>query len=391
MDEPEWLPVILSLLGKQNFSRFTLVVCINQPDAWWDDPSTSALCETNALSLALLNGLRDFRIEVIDKSSKGAGWTGKRHGVGWARKTIMDHISREAGPTDILLSLDADTVFSENYLGSVAETLAAYPKATALSVPYFHPLPEDRVAARAILRYEIYMRYYVLNLWRIRSPYAFTALGSAMAVPVWAYRKVGGMTPKRSGEDFYFLQKLRKAGGLICRNSECVFPAARFSSRVFFGTGPAMIRGAQGDWKSYPIYPFRLFDEIGESYLRFHELYSIFTETSVTRFLQKQTGDEDPFETLRKNATDVKQFVKACHEKFDGLRILQFLKQRQKEVGGLDEENLTEWLEMFCPGFQLRDKKSFSFTESSIEELDELRNFLFWEEEKSRESDLLLR
>lgn len=390
MDEPKGLPVILNLLGKQNFRCFTLVVCINQPDAWWNDPVKSTVCQENALSLSLLNTFHEFNIEVIDRSSRGVGWTGKKHGVGWARKTLMDHISLEAGSMDIILSLDADTVFREGYLESVAETLVSYPKATALSVPYYHRLPEDPAAARAILRYEIYMRYYVLNLWRIRSPYAFTALGSAMAFPVWAYRKVGGMTPKLSGEDFYFLQKLRKAGALICRNREIVFPEARFSSRVFFGTGPAMIRGAQGDWKSYPVYHFRLFDEIRESYHRLSEIYFRAIETPVIRFLQKLTGEEDPLESLRKNATDVQQFIKAYHEKFDGLRILQYLKQRHKEVGGGDEENLIEWLNTFYPGFRLCDKERLSFTESSIEELDEIRNFLFREEEQYREGYPLL-
>ncbi len=91
---------------------------------------------------------------------------------------------------------------------------------------------------------------------------SFTAIGSAMALPVKSYRAIGGMTPHKSGEDFYFLQKLRKFGKVLTWNKEKVYPEARYSDRVFFGTGPAMIKGRDGDWSSYPIYPFELFDEI---------------------------------------------------------------------------------------------------------------------------------
>jgi len=393
MDEPEWLPGLLRLIGNQSYRNFSLVVCVNQPDNWWIDPVHATSCENNAECLSMLNKFSGCEVDVIDRSSRGAGWTGKRHGVGWARKTIMDHISGKATPSDIILSLDADTVFSENYFATVAETISAYPMATALTIPYYHHLPDNQDAARAILRYEIYMRYYVLNLWRIRSPYAFTALGSAMALPVWSFRKVGGMTPKLSGEDFYFLQKLRKAGNLVCWNSEKVFPAARFSSRVFFGTGPAMIRGSQGDWSSYPIYPSGLFDEIGDSYSQFPGIYLKTVETPVTKFLQEQTGETDPYAMLRKNSRDVQQFVRACHEKFDGLRILQYLKKRHQEEIGSDEDRLFEWLETFYPAdarCRMPDVRNFSFSESSIEELDQARNFLSLEEDRIRKQNPLL-
>lgn len=389
MDEREELPVIISAIVRQRYRDFSVVVCVNQPEEWWDDPIRSAICRNNGDCLAILQSVTGFPLEVIDRSSRGAGWKGKRHGVGWARKTVMDRISQKADAADIILSVDADTLFSESYFESVAETMVKHPQATALTVPYYHRLPGDAAAAQAILRYEIYMRYYLLNLWRIHSPYSFTALGSAMAIPVWAYRKTGGMTPKLSGEDFYFLQKLRKAGSLVSWNREKVFPAARFSARVYFGTGPAMIRGAGGDWGSYPIYPYRLFDEIAESYNRFPEMFTQSVETDVTRFLREQTGEEDPFGSLRTNCRELHQFTRACHEKFDGLRILQYLKQRNKTERGSDEENLLEWFETFYQEeirsvIPLRDGMKFSFTDSSLEELDQIRNFLAQEEERYR-------
>ena len=147
------------------------------------------------------------------------------------------------------------------------------PDAVALSNPYYHKLTGAEAEDRAILRYEIYMRNYAINMLLINSPYAFTAMGSAIALPVSSYKAIGGLTPKLSGEDFYFLQKLRKYGNINIHNKEKVYPAARFSDRVFFGTGPAMIKGNDGDWESYPIYHIQLFKNIERTYESFEILF----------------------------------------------------------------------------------------------------------------------
>ena len=389
MDELDWMPATLEAISAQSYPDVFIVACVNQPDEWWEDPAKKEICKRNQRCLEHLHAYPGS-IEIIDRSTRGKGWKGKRHGVGWARKTIMDRIAEIAQDDDIILSLDADTHFTPEYFSSVVRTLTANPDAMALSVPYYHMLPEDPVATRTVLRYEIYMRYYVLNLWRIGSPYSFSALGSAMACTVKAYQTVGGMTPKLSGEDFYFLQKLRKAGEIISWTGEKVFPAARFSSRVFFGTGPAMIRGREGDWSSYPIYSSELFDEIGESYLLFPSMFQKRVDTPVTRFLAAQTGEQDPFALLRKNFKEPTLFVRACHEKFDGLRILQYLKQRHEPMEGLDEINFLEWMRRFYSvdaGCQIPDKTKFSFAESNQEELDRLRDFLVREEDKCRKEN----
>jgi cellulose synthase/poly-beta-1,6-N-acetylglucosamine synthase-like glycosyltransferase len=159
MDEQELLPRLLGCLVAQNYRRFRLFACVNQPDAWWDDPAKAGACSRNAATISVLRNFREFEIDVTDRSSRGNGWKGKQHGVGYARKTVMDQINQVAGPGDIMVSLDADTVFGENYLRSVAENFAENPTAAALAVPYYHNAPSDPVAARAILRYEIYMRH----------------------------------------------------------------------------------------------------------------------------------------------------------------------------------------------------------------------------------------
>lgn len=329
---------------------------------------------------------------VIDRSSPGKGWTGSHFGVGWARKTLMDAISGKADKGDIIVSIDADTEFGDPYLASVHGTFSEHPGFAALSVPYYHRLTGDEVTDRCILRYEIYMRYYALNMWRISNPYRFTAIGSAMAFPLWAYRTVGGITPHKSGEDFYFMQKLAKYGRILHWNPERVYPAARFSDRVFFGTGPAMIQGREGNWSSYPIYPFRLFDDVMDTFSLFPALYDTDVETPMSGFLRTIFKTEDLWQPLRKNYRTREQFVRACSHRVDGLRILQYLKAKHKESAQTDEENLREFFKIKFQRADFKGQKlnleSFDFERSSVPELDAVRNLLAGMEEEGRCSDV---
>jgi hypothetical protein len=291
----------------------------------------------------------------------------------------MDHISRQANENDIIISMDADTVFNKGYFYTVAENLRINPAASAISVPYYHKISFNTELDRAMLRYEIYMRAYAINMWRIRSPYCFTALGSAIAMPVWAYMAVGGMTPKMSGEDFYFLQKIVKTGRLLHWNGEIVYPAARLSDRVFFGTGPALIKGIEGDWSSYPVYNLSLYDRVAETYKLFGQLYKKTVPTPLDDFLIRKFG-ELPWDALRQNFKTQAHFERACHEKIDGLRILQFLKESQPSDEKVSEVSLSELLMFYRKQFpdQISGLNTrIDFQLSSIPELDQIRDILF--------------
>jgi hypothetical protein len=393
MDELETVQSVMDSLCEQKVSNpVEVFVCVNQPDEWWDDEEKRLVCKNNMRTIRLLeNGFTGSKISltIIDRFSPGSGWKGKQHGVGWARKTVMDAIDKVAYGSDIIVSLDGDTTFGEHYLQSIADNIASNIHATAIAVPYYHKLTGDELTDRCILRYEIYMRHYALNLWRIKSPYHFTALGSAMAIPVWAYRSIGGMTPQKSGEDFYLLQKLCKMGDVLTWNKEKVYPAARFSDRVFFGTGPAMIKGRDGDWSSYPVYDYRLFDEVLETYNSFEQLFIKDIPTPMTAILSEQHKKDTLWEPLRKNVVTKERFIRACHQKVDGLRVLQYLKSRQNETEHNDEQNLLEYFERFYPEESKTlniDFKQFSFKDSPVEELDRIRDFMVAEEEKCQKN-----
>jgi hypothetical protein len=395
MDEWENLPHLLEDIRKQTFRDFEVHCCINQPDQWWQLPDKRQVCESNLRSLEYLSGYEHFPLKVIDHCTPGKGWKGKNFGVGWARKVLMDSCSNKAANDDIMLSLDGDTTFNERYFESVIDNFGHHIDAVALSVPYYHKLTSDPLADRSILHYEIYMRYYAINMWRIGSPYCFTALGSAMALPVRSYKAIGGMTPNKSGEDFYFLQKLRKYGELIYWNPEKAYPAARFSDRVFFGTGPAMIKGKSGDWSSYPIYSYHFFDEVKATYDLFPALFDQDIETPMDEFLRQIFNEAGIWSPIRKNHTKIKRFIRACHEKADGLRVLQYLKYRNSMETEVvirdnpgkphqgDEQNLVEFVSGFYGEEWLNSSlQGLSFSNSSIPQLDEIRNQLVKIEEK---------
>lgn len=384
MDEADYLPAFIECVRNQSYRNFSLVVCVNQPDVWWKDNEQKAKCLNNERSIQLLNSIQNMDVQIIDKSSKGNGWKGKKYGVGWARKTVMDRIAAMADESDFIISLDADTTFGPGYFASILENFQHHPKAVALSVPYYHKLTGEKTKDRAILHYEIYMRYFAINMWRIGSPYSYTAVGSAIALPLSSYLAIGGITPHKSGEDFYFLQKLRKFGEIIYWNSEKVYPAARYSDRVGFGTGPAMIKGSKGNWGTYPIFSFEYFDEVRSTYDLFPALFRKNIETPLDEFIEEKFGDKRIWVLLRENFKQEDKFVQACHQKLDGFRVFQYLKWRNSANMLSDEENLIRFFRKFYSekmaslGFDLNE---FSFTGTSVEDLDKLRNMLIEIEE----------
>ncbi len=355
------LSLLLDRMRRQTFRQYTLYCCVNNVEGGLG-------YEENQVCLRLLGQVADLPLVVIDRSSPGLGWSGKKRGVGWARKVLFERILAEHDDNEIVVSLDADTDFDPDYLEALLATFNAHPRSSAFSVPYYHPLCGNEALDRPMLRYECYMRHYLHHLRRIGSPYAFTALGSAMAFPLWAYRRVGGITPLQGGEDFYLLQKFAKTGILeqqfvepYCQRRMTVRPQGRTSDRVPFGTGPAIARGVEAMEERYPFYRPEGFDAVKATYDAFPALYEADQETPMSAFLRQQLATDDLWEPLRRNFKSRELFVHACTERVDGLRILQFLK-------GQPDYRL--------PASQL----PVDFLHDDIATLDSYRNELFREE-----------
>lgn len=384
LNEADFISTTLDcIVNQQSTIDVETVICVNQPDEWWKNSEKISICENNIKTLKLLQSYqKQMSISIIDRCTKGKGWKGKEIGVGYARKTIMDFIGEKAADEDIIISMDADTLIDPDYVESIAQNFLRNPDAMAISAPYYHPLSGNKDADKSMLRYEIYMRNYAINMLRIDSPFAYTALGSAIAYKQWAYRKIGGMSPVKSGEDFYFLQQIRKVGKLIIWNDSIVKPAARFSDRVFFGTGPAMIKGNEGNWESYPIYHTSLFDHVLVFYKNIETLYQKDESLVFLDYLKEQFKNQNFLEPLRKNFKNLEQFKKAVHTKVDGLRILQFMKAQQKELNYDDLSSLKENIVFHFADDEINLSNCLNRNLEKMEDLIYFRDLLFEKELK---------
>ncbi len=388
MAERDNVEPLLEALRRQTYRDFTLYCCVNQPepDATATSPARHSFSQEELLSLRsnnqetlqLLQREKEIPIYIIDRSSPGNGWQGKQTGVGQARKLLFEAIA-QAGDNELIVSLDADTTFPDDYLQCVHEEMNRHEEAFALAVPYYHPLGGDETTDRAMLRYELYMRHYMLNLLLIQSPYAFSALGSAMVFPMWAYRRVGGITPLQGGEDFYLMQKFAKCGTLLRHVESCVYPQGRVSHRVPFGTGPAIATGVEGIRSRYSFFPLEAYRQVEETFRLFPSLFERDCETPMSPFLRETLKTTDLWGPLRKNFPTREHFVHACIERVDGLRILQFLRRCQ----GRENDEMRTFLDLF-PLLHLDICSDINFETSPIEQLNSIRDQLFEKENELR-------
>ena len=171
----------------------------------------------------------------------------KYAGPGLARKIGMDEavyrFSRLDRPDGVILSLDADCTVKANYFTEIERQFKQAPDTKACSIRFEHV---DRGPAfdpqtlEATLAYELHLRYYIQAVRNTGFPHAYHTIGSCFCVKAETYVKQGGMNKRKGGEDFYFLQKIIPLGNFHEINKTCVYPVARLSDRVPFGTGIAV-------------------------------------------------------------------------------------------------------------------------------------------------------
>ncbi len=280
---------------------------------------------------------RPVKLGCIDASTPGLEIPARTGGVGMARKIGMDAALRVlkssvTGPR-LVISLDADTIVGPDYLASVRKAMSSAKTQTGI-VSYEHLMPADETGKMAICLYEIFLRYWVLGLQYARSPYAFHSIGSTIVTTADAYLAVRGMNRREAGEDFYFLNKLAKIGPIRRIRETVVYPSARVSARVPFGTGAA-VEKISGDGNSgYDLYDPRVFSILKKWLDLMRQSFSL----SADRIL-KMARDIDPglesFLILRgfqsvwpkicRNVKDQKTCERQFHEWFDGFETLKLV------------------------------------------------------------------
>ncbi|MBK8955385.1 MAG: hypothetical protein IPM34_07500 [Saprospiraceae bacterium] len=173
-------------------------------------------------------------------------------GVGLARKIGMDEAIRRFGKIEkegILYNIDADCLIDKNYLVLADNFFKKHPHLDACSIGFKHQTHLCNASeVEAIELYELHLRLYINWQKYYAYPFAFQTLGSCFGVRTEAYRKQGGMNRRKAGEDFYFLHKFSRLGKLGNLKDFLVYPSARISSRVPFGTGKAVQKIINGNY-----------------------------------------------------------------------------------------------------------------------------------------------
>ena len=277
-------------------------------------------------------GLKFFAIGPVDLRKKWAG-------AGLARKKGMDEAVRRfsllENPGGIIVSLDADTLIQENYFTEIENYFKNHPKNPGATIAFEHPKEElSEKHLQGILLYEKYMDYYKNALDFCGYPYPMFTVGSAFAVTAEAYVKRGGMNRRQAGEDFYFLQNLAQMGTVGEIKSTKVFPSARLSNRVPFGTGPILQKWMEGKEDLTQTYNFEAFGDLKDFFDIKDQLYLI-NKQDYKLFLMKlplSVGNflvEDDFwkeiSDLNRNCSSLKSFQTRFFQKFNAFKILKFL------------------------------------------------------------------
>jgi hypothetical protein len=351
--------VILSLSENDpaHFSDTLVLFVINNAES-----ASRDIISDNKLSLELLRklayktGSDDFtkkvvksglNIALVDASSAGLAMPDKEAGVGLARKIGMDAALKLFDYSSlckkILICLDADCTVDNNYVNEIVNAYSNNNVFAAVT-DYAHDISGNDTSAAAIICYEIFLRYYVLGLHYAGSAYAYESIGSCMTCDYEHYIKIEGMNKKKAAEDFYFLEKLAKllikpdsgyTGGIHTICGTTVFPSARGSWRVPFGTGQRVSRFIAGEHNEYVLYDpicfeilknwLKLFDSAGSN-SGADEILSGAKDIhpELYKFLVEHNFKND-WEHITGNSKSISQLAKQKVIWFDGFRTMKLV------------------------------------------------------------------
>lgn len=279
------------------------------------------------------NGIEISAIAAFDLPPKHAG-------VGLARKIGMDIALQQfalIGHDGLIVNLDADCCVSNNYF----EQLLRIEKENinGLSIAFDHDVLniEDQDLKERIVDYENWLRYYVNALRFTAYPHAFHTIGSSMATRASAYAKIGGMNRRKAGEDFYFLHKLIPQQKFYDLTSCIVFPSARNSDRVPFGTGRAMMEMEAGTKEFKSVYHPQIFIDI-RLWLNQPELIFEMTFKEWPDFISlgfEELGWFTEIQALKKRSTSLKTFQRNFFFWMDGFKMLKLVHYGRDQHYGL--------------------------------------------------------
>ena len=349
LNEPEIIRTLESLWACQHIQSFCeVIVAINN--------SESSLPEVKVFNQETYRKLIDWKVQndrpnLVLFPFYADSVPAKHAGAGMARKIGKDEAIRRFNmankPDGVIVSTDSDCLFSHNYLQRI-ESAFQIKSCFAATLNFKHRIGEmeDPKQKLGIQLYEDYLHYYKKAHDFAGYPDSIYTIGSAFAVRAEAYVKQGGMNRRQAGEDFYFLYKLTKLGSITQIEDAFVYPSARISDRVPFGTGASMKKWMNDAEDLTLTYNFSAFIDLKSLFDRVDSLFRISPESYIQFITELPVSVQEYIETIdfigklaeiNRNSSSLASFRKRFFQFFDAFIILRFLNfahqkhyQRQK-------------------------------------------------------------
>jgi len=371
---PEFIDAVVS----PSVSMIVMIPCLNEPEIFrtleslWSCEPIDSWCEVIVVVNESENSspeVKSFNQETYDKLFDwknnndrenlilhpiyAHSINAKHAGAGMARKIGMDEVIRRFNalnrPDGVIISLDADCLVSSNYLQRIESVFSENKFCFAATLNFKHRVEEmaDAKQKLGIQLYEDYLHYYKKALDFAGFPDSIYTIGSAFAVRAEAYVKQGGMNRRQAGEDFYFLNKLTKLGTITEIDDVFVYPSARVSDRVPFGTGAAMAKWMNEDGDLTVTYNFAAFLDLK---VLFDQVDSLFRNSVDDKFMASLPASVQEYlqmlefpvklKEINQNSSSLPSFRKRFFQFFDGFIILRFLNLAHQKY--YPQQNLSE-------------------------------------------------
>ena len=371
---PEFIDAVVS----PSVSMIVMIPCLNEPEIFrtleslWSCEPIDSWCEVIVVVNESENSspeVKSFNQETYDKLFDwknnndrenlilhpiyAHSINAKHAGAGMARKIGMDEVIRRFNalnrPDGVIISLDADCLVSSNYLQRIESVFSENKFCFAATLNFKHRVEEmaDAKQKLGIQLYEDYLHYYKKALDFAGFPDSIYTIGSAFAVRAEAYVKRGGMNRRQAGEDFYFLNKLTKLGTITEIDDVFVYPSARVSDRVPFGTGAAMAKWMNEDGDLTVTYNFSAFLDLK---VLFDQVDSLFRNSVDDKFMASLPASVQEYlqmlefpvklKEINQNSSSLPSFRKRFFQFFDGFIILRFLNLAHQKY--YPQQNLSE-------------------------------------------------
>lgn len=302
-------------------SDLLLILVLNQPD---NEPD---LAVNDGLRCALKNMTQRRQLLLLEREAA----LPRREGVGLARKIGSDVACALMHSGQLregwIHCTDADASLPVDYF-SAADSIADQSASGVIAHPFQHQLAGEMGTAMAL--YELRLHDHVLALLAAGSPYAFHTLGSCISIRRSVYEQVRGFPRRAGGEDFYLLNKAAKLTKIASPVGPAINIEGRVSSRVPFGTGPALLKLQQlDDPLDAPLFyhpqSYAALKQLLSAVEHQQSLATALNEYPSALSVLTALGIDAALTHCDRQSSDHATYLRHFHQWFDGFRTLKFM------------------------------------------------------------------